>query len=380
MNSRGPMRVTMRATMRAKNKFDSTSLLSLAVGALGVVGSIIAWLISSQSFFQAWLFAWFYWFSIAIGCLGFFMIYRLSGGEWGKSLERIMLSGGRTIEVLALLFLPIFAGLKELYQWTSEAWMKSDPKLIHKHAYLNIPFWCVRTAFYLFGLYALSWILTRLREEPVRRMSAGGFIFVFLVVTFASIDWIMSLEALWYSTIYGMMILAGQGICGLAFPLLVMYFLQKYTDWNPPLTDKVLKDQGSLQLTTCILWTYTAFAQWLVIWIGNTSETVTWYISRAGEHWSALAWVVVVGQFAIPFQLLLFQRFKTKAKNLAGLGLFLLLAHWLDLYWVVIPAFHPDSFTINWMVVPTTAAIGGIWLWYFLRQLRTLKKEVLERG
>jgi hypothetical protein len=183
----------------------------------------------------------------------------------------------------------------------------------------------------------------------------------------------MSLEPIWYSTIYGLIILTGQGMASFAFGTLLLYWIRSNVPgWFPQLSSKALKDIGNIQLTACIVWAYVSFVQWLILWIGNIPETVTWYVSRASHGWDVVAWVVFFGQFLVPLQLLVWQAFKEKPRNIAALGALLLGVHLVEIYWLVVPALHPSQLYFNWMLLITFPAIGGLWLAWFFRQLREL--------
>lgn len=348
--------------------------ICLGIGIAGALASIGCGFASPHHFYEAWLIGWFYWLSIALGCLSFFMIYRLTGGAWGEGIERILISAGRTIELLLLLFLPLLGSFHALYPWAHSELAAADERLAHNHPYLNIGWWIGRAAIYFALWILLSWWPMRLGKEGTRRVSALGLIVIVISVSFASVDWIMSLEPLWYSTVYGLIIVTGQGIAAYSFALVCLHFLaRRHPAWNPPLTEKVLKDHGSLLLTASILWTYVSFVQWLIIWIGNIPETVTWYVTRATDVWAGLAWLVFIGQFLIPFQLLLWQSFKQRTANLAGLGVFILVVHFLELYWLIVPGTDATTPGFNWMTIPACLAVGGLWLALFLRNLGALE-------
>ncbi len=358
---------------RGKNKVHRMRTVCAMVGVLGIAVSFALYFIDHRMFFEAWLMSWFYWFSLAVGCLGFYQIYRLTGGEWGDPLERIFLAGGTTFNPLLILFLPLLGGFRDLYLWAQPALVAADTKLQHKHAYLNVGFWEARAAFYFVCWIVLSHLFLRSSKENTLRLSSVGIILLFLSVSFASVDWLMSLEPIWYSTIYGLIILTGQGMASFAFGTLLLYWIRSNVPgWFPQLSSKALKDIGNIQLTACIVWAYVSFVQWLILWIGNIPETVTWYVSRASHGWDVVAWVVFFGQFLVPLQLLVWQAFKEKPRNIAALGALLLGVHLVEIYWLVVPALHPSQLYFNWMLLITFPAIGGLWLAWFFRQLREL--------
>jgi hypothetical protein len=193
-----------------------------------------------------------------------------------------------------------------------------------------------------------------------------------LTVTFASIDWVMSLEPLWYSTIYGAIFLVGQGLSTLAFSIVVL----RLTSQHPPLAGTVtpthFHDLGNLMFAFLMLWAYVSFSQLLIIWSGNLPEETAWYAKRLSDGWGWIAVSLVVLHFALPFLLLLSRRIKRAAQALWLVAIAVLAMRLVDLFWVVTPAFYRQGFHVHWLDFAVPLGIGGVWLSIFVREFKSV--------
>ena len=351
------------------------ALVAAAVGAVGcIVGALLDW----PQLLRAYLVGWLFWLGIALGCLALSMINHLSRGAWGVVVRRVMEAAARTLPLLAVLALPILLGLDHLYEWLHPH--AGDAVLEHKAPYLNLPFFLVRFALYFALWYGLALVLSRLswRQDETgdpglaRRMqliAAPGLAAYCLAATFASIDWLMSLQPHWYSTIYGVYFMGGQALSGLAFVITAGYLLARRPPMDRVLAPRHFHDWGKLFLAFVMLWAYFSFSQFLIIWSGNLPEETTWYVTRLEHGWGWIALALVLFHFALPFVLLLSRDLKRHARLLAGVAGSMLVMRFVDLYWQVEPAFHEGAFSFSWMYLVTPVAIGGLWLWWFLREL-----------
>ncbi|MGN6698743.1 MAG: hypothetical protein ACTHMR_11335, partial [Thermomicrobiales bacterium] len=208
---------------------------------------------------------------------------------------------------------------------------------------------------------------------PTRRLrtfSAPGLILYVLTISFAAVDWEMSLEPDWFSTVYGMLIVASQVLSALAFAVLALLLLAQYSPLRELMTDERYNDLGSLLLTFVMGWAYLAFSQFLVIWTGNLPDENSWYLHRSANGWK---WIVILDglvHFALPFALLLFRQVRHKAKPLAIVAIILLAVHLLDQFWLVTPAFHPTGFHLHWLDIAAPIGVGGVWLAAFAWRLK----------
>ena len=355
---------------------------ALGVGAAGLALGVLGALLDRAAFFQAYLVGYLFWVGIAVGCLGLLMLHHLVGGRWGYAIQRLLEAGVRTLPVMALLFLPMLLGLPDLYVWARPDAVAGDPLLQHKQAYLNGPGFFGRTAAYFVVWIAIGTILTMLsgRQDQgvgtanlTRRLqvwSGPGLVLYGLAVTFAAVDWAMSLEPHWYSSVYGVVFLVGQGLLALAFVTRVAIWLAA----RPPMRDVLgtgqAHDLGNLLLAFVMLWAYIAFSQYLIIWSANLPEEIHWYLHRLHGGWGAVAILLVTFHFVVPFLLLLSRNAKRRTAILGGVAAGILVMRFLDLFWLVAPALHPAGLRVHWLDLVVPIGLGGLWLATFLACLR----------
>ncbi len=323
---------------------------------------------------SAYLAAWLFWTGISLGSLGLLMLHHVVGGRWGFALQRRMEAASAGILLMALLALPLAFGLDELYPWTSSG--SHGPGAGNKALYLNVPFFLIRSLGY-FTLWVLAYFFLRRsslemdrgRLVPIARLQlfcALGLVLWTLTVSFASIDWAMSLEPHWYSTIYGLEMLTGHALAALAFLTLSSAFGARAMpggSWD------LWQDLGNLLLAFLMLWAYMAFSQYLIIWAGNLPEEIAWYLRRLDGAWRLAPAILFVLHFLIPFMLLLQRSIKRRARSLAAIALLILLGRWGYLCWQILPAFEParaGTAAGN----PLCLAMGALWLLSFRYCLR----------
>src|SRR5215510_14012360 len=268
----------------------------LMAGAAGAVVSVIGYFVNPAQFFQSYLMAYMFVLGMTLGSLALAMVHQLSGGAWGVVIRRQMGAASRVLPVLTVLFLPIVVGMPYLYEWTHADIVNADPVLRGKHLYLNTPFFLIRAAIYFAAWNAVTYVLNKWGLEQdqtgdpryARRMqmlSGAGLVIYGLCITFASFDWLMSLEPHWFSTIYGVLIMGGQGLSSLAFLITSLVWLSR----RPPLRDIVMPshfhDLANLMLAFVMLWAYFSYSQYLIIWAGNLPEEILWYTRRIHSSW-----------------------------------------------------------------------------------------------
>ncbi|HEY5573713.1 MAG TPA: hypothetical protein VIK64_11910 [Anaerolineales bacterium] len=353
---------------------------SLTAGIIGLVVLVLgAFLSGLDQFFQSYLYAYLYWLGITLGSLALALLYGMVGGNWGMVIRQISEAASKTLWLVALLFVPVVFGLRYLYPWARPDLVAADPLLQHKSMYLNIPFTVGRAILY-FGVWAfLIWSHVRRSSAPpaddpeerrrIQRFSAIGLILYFLTMTFASIDWVMSLQPDWLSSVYGMLIIAGQALSAFAFAIALLPFLVKQEQLAAVITPRHYRDLGALLLTTVMLWAYLGFSQYLIIWYGDLPREVTWYISRTTGGWEWIGLVVILLQFFLPFSILISLRAKQNPRVLAAIASLIIVIRLGDWFWEVAPAFHSQVLRIHWLDIVTPIAIGGLWLAAFFRHL-----------
>jgi hypothetical protein len=354
---------------------------ALIVGALALAACLFGAIQSPAQFFQSYLLGFLFWFGIAIGCLGLVMLHHLVAGGWGFVIQRLLEAGSRTLPLMLLLFVPLYLGMQELYLWARPEAVSGDELLQHKSVYLNAPFFGLRALGYfavwmIFAFFLNKWSATQDRTaDPsltrrIERISGPGLVALVLTISFAAIDWVMSLDPHWFSTIFGVLFVVGQGLSTLAFAIIVVNVLAKHKPLSEVISARQFHDLGTLMFAFVMLWAYVAFSQFLIIWSGNLPEEIPWYLHRLHGGWQVLAIALLVFHFALPFVLLLSRRTKRKAEILAKVAIAMIAARFVDLFWIVVPNFHSHAFSIHWMDLLAPIGMGGIWIAVFVWQLQ----------
>jgi hypothetical protein len=326
---------------------------------------------------------------LSAGSLAWLMLQYLTGGAWGVVIRRPCEAAARTLPLVALMFVPILIGVPNLYQWSHSNVVAADEVIRHKQVYLNTPFFIVRAAMYLGGWLFLSWWFNRWSTREDREggmtahrkmafMAGPGLIFWGFAVTFMSIDWVLSLDPHWFSTMFGLLFMAGQGLSSMAFLIALLVLLSYRRPLSGVLTTRHMHDLGKLLLMMVMVWAYFSFSQFLIIWSGNLPTEIPWYLERLRGGWQYVGLLLVVGHFALPFALLLSRDLKRNFRFLAGIALFVLFMRLVDLYWVVAPDFLKGSFGVSWMDFAAPLGLIGLWLAYFLMQLE--KRPLMPLG
>jgi hypothetical protein len=361
---------------------DRVRQRSLGIGVIALLVCIIGAFFWPDQFFRAYLFSYMFYIGLTLGCMALAMLQYLSGGAWGLVIRRITEAVTRTIPLLAILFLPVLAGMKSLYLWSHADVVQADPVLQHKHLYLNVPFFIGRAIFYFAGWFIFGYFLNKWSHEqdvsgrdPLGRrlqlLSGPGLGFYGLSVSFAAVDWVMSLEPHWFSTIYGFLFIAGQGLSACAFCIAVLVILSRD---GGPLSGVIgpshLHDIGKLLLTFTMLWAYCSYSQFLIIWAGNLSDEIPWYMERLKGGWQWIGILLVLFHFAFPFALLLSRSLKRTGRTILQIAALMLVMRFVDLFWQVTPGLTKTGFKVSWMDFVAPLGIGGLWLAFFLFQLK----------
>ncbi|MGE3436738.1 MAG: hypothetical protein AB7O81_13985, partial [Blastocatellales bacterium] len=240
---------------------------ALLAGAIGIAACVIGAIFRPAQFLNSWLLSFMFWIGIALGCLALVMLQYLSGGAWGLVIRRVLESGTRTLPLMALLFLPILVGIRALYVWARPAEVAASELLQEKQFYLNVPFFIVRAVIYFAAWIALAWFLNkwsrrqdvtadRRLERRLQLLSAGGLVLYGLTITFAAVDWVMSLQPEWYSTIFGILVIGGQALSAMAFAVAVTVLLAQYEPMSRVIQPRHLHDLGTLLFAFVMLWAY----------------------------------------------------------------------------------------------------------------------------
>ena len=375
---------------------------SLVVGVIFSVIAVAGAFAQPTVFFRGYLLSFMAWLGVALGSMAVLMLRHMTGGGWGMVIRRIMGAAMRTLPFMALLFVPILFGLPRLYVWARPLESITD-KHLREHlqeitkSYLTVNGFILRAIVYFAIWNALSFLLTKWSREQDRpggrdnsarfkAVSGPGLILYGLTISFAAIDWVMSLDPSWISTIYGLLVLAGQVLSAICFAVVVERILVRYRPMSEMLKPDYVHDHGKLMLTFVMVWAYFEFSQWLIIWAGNLPEEITWYMRRLNGGWGYIGLFLVVFHFAVPFVLLLSRPFKRDVTRLVWLAIWLMLMRYLDIFWNIEPNFS-NTLTVTWADVVVPIAMGGLWLAYFFRNLGSMPllpaydldaKEILE--
>ncbi len=370
----------IRQSEALKPLFDTTRKKALVIGVVAAAFSIWGLYLEHDQFFRSYLLAFIYWVSLTLGSLLLLMVHHLVGGRWGFATRRLMEGGTRTMLLMFVLGIPVLLGIHELYEWSHEDVVASDEILQKKAVFLNPTFFVIRYVIYFLIWGAMAVRLNRWTAEqdsttdtsPTRRMqvlSGPGVCVFVLVATFASIDWIMSLEPHWFSTIYAAIYIIGQMLLTWAFMTIVSVQLSRYQPLSALLTNERLRDLGTFMLAFVMLWAYTSLSQLLIIWSGNLPEEITWYYTRLKGGWQHVGYLLVFFHFGLPFVLLVSSRLKARIPILVSIAGGLMVMRLVDLFWITAPAFGQAGLTIHWLDVTLPIAMGGLWVFVFYGQL-----------
>jgi hypothetical protein len=346
---------------------------ALIVGVIGLALCVAGGFFDPTQVFRSYLMAYAFWLDFALGCLALSLIQFMTGGAWGLAIRRIVEAGARTMPLMALLFIPICFGLPRIYVWAQPEVVAQDPLLQHKSLYLNSAGYIIRAVVYFVAWCGLAYYLGHWSAEQDRsgdprllgklqRLSIGGGVLLGLTASFAAIDWLMSLEPDWYSTVYGAIVAWGTVLTSMCFAIVVLILLAGRPPLARLISPRLLNELGSLLLAFLILWSYMAYFQYLLIFAGNLNEEIPWFLRRTTGEWLPIALIVVFGTFAIPFFLLLFRDLKRNPRTLAAIAAILLITRPIDMFWLVKPAFVTEGWLLHWLDVAAAVGLGGIWL------------------
>lgn len=368
---------THAAVEPAPDVVDGRPLSRLAVvaGVAGVLGlaASVGLAGGTARFAFSWLVAYLYFLSIALGCLFFVLCLFVTRAGWGVALRRVVENVMATLPVFAPLFVPIWLGRHQLYLWTDPAEVAKNPILQGKSPYLNENFFAARALFYFVSWTLIAWYFSSRSQRQdetgeewisrrLRAVAAPSLVVFSLTLTFAAIDWVMSLEAEWYSTMYGVYYFSGSTLAAFAFLVLVVAALHSRGLLREVVTVEHLHDVGKLLFAFTVFWTYIAFSQYFLIWYGNMPEETIYFMRRQHGSWQSIGRALVVGHFAIPFFFLMPRAIKRNPALLAAAALWLLAMHYLDVYWCVMPIAHPDGPSFTAVDAAAMVAVGGFFL------------------
>ena len=369
---------------------------ALAVGAIALVAAIVFGMAHPSTFFRGYLVGFLFCVGLAVGSLAVLMIQYLTGGVWGIVIRRQLEAAVKTLPLVALMVVPILVALPVLYTWARPDVVSHDALLQHKAAYLNVPFTIVRTVIYFAVWIGAALLLTRTAREfersgspelslRLRQVSGFGLLFLALTITFSAVDWGMSLDPHWYSTMYGMAFMVEHMLSAFAFSIVILVMLSTSRPLSEILLPSHLRDLGNLLLAFVMLWAYLNFSQFLLIWYANLREEVTFYIPRMEGFWGGVSVALIVFHFFLPFTMLLMRAIKDRPGTLRLVAFLILVMHLVSLLWLVIPSVqwseahvsghgggHGEAHAaISWLDIVTPLGLIAIWFAFFVNRLST---------
>ncbi len=365
-------------------KLGRLQMTGLVLGAIGIIVAIImAFVSGGQGFFQSYLYAFLFWTGLALGCLILLFVQHMAGGSWGAMIRRPLEAGAMVLPVMALLFIPILFGMGNLYS----DWLHPHSELVEaKIAYLNRPFFIIRSVIYfaiwIFG--AWYFFSASSKQDKVDSHEGGriGFslkrtatfwiVIYILTMTFAGVDWAMSLKPEFFSGMYSVILMIGQAISAMCLMIFVMVYLANNDkEIDALLTSKRLQDLGNFLMAFTLFWAYTSFSQIIIIWSNNIVETNPYYLLRFSAAWQVVGYFLLIFGFFAPFVILFSRWVKRKRRALVMVAIWAVLVRMVDLFYIVIPNFSREGFPLALSDVALLVGIGGIWIAAFAYWLKS---------
>jgi len=373
----------MNSSDTARPLLDRLQRNGLICGVIGIIVIAVLALRDTQQFFRSYLFAFEFWLAIPLGSVAILMLHHLTGGWWGLPIRRTLEAGSRTIRVMAVLFIPVLLGISKLYIWANADVVQADKVLQDKQWWLNTHVFIARCVIYFAIWFLLSGLLSKWSREQDQTgnpeladrmvtLSAPGLVLWAFSVSGAAIDWVMSLEPHWYSTIYGLLFVVISALTAFSFTLFTLRMLSDY----PPIKDSVapsrFNDLGNILLAFVMLWAYLSFSQLIIIWGGNLKEEIPWYQQRAFGGWAPVGVALIALHFFVPWLLLLQRGVKRRLRTLSLVAGWIVALTLVDMYWIVVPSWDKVSPHVHLTDIFAVIGIGGLWVAAFARQLKKL--------
>lgn len=372
-----------QATIPPGHAWNRIPGIAAGIAVVGAIGCALLGSASPKQFLFSWLVSFLFFLSLALGGLFFVLIQYASQGGWGVVLRRIGETIFSTIPVMAVLFVPLAFGLRDLYSWAVPGAAEHDALLQWKAPFLNVPFFLLRAVLYfvVWSVIALMYYRASRGQDVtgdpgvsarLRRLAGPAIIVLGLTQTFASIDWIMSLTPHWYSTIFGVYFFAGSFVGFIALLSVVTVAMRSAGLLDTLISAEHLHDVGKFLFAFTAFWAYIAFSQFLLMWYANLPEETIWYKARLEGSWQTVSLLLMAGHFGAPFLYLMGRDVKRKGWTLALGGAWVLLMHYVDIYWQVMPTLHPEGIRPSVLDVAALLTIGGCFVvaavWLLRRQ------------
>jgi hypothetical protein len=357
------------------------ALVMLLAGLAGLGMSALGLFRNPTQFFFSYLFAVLFWMGLSLGCFAIVMIHQVTGGRWGYPTRRFLESGFMGLPLMLALFIPIFVGLAHLYPWARPGEVMAEKALQHRHQYQNQWGYIGRQVIFLLVWIGLAVRLRKLSleqdrtqdAEPTRKaraLSGPGLVIYGLLGTFAVVDWLMSLETHWYSSLFAVIVLSGQILTAFAFSVVMLTLFRKQAPFAEVVSKVHYHHLGNLLLTFVLFWTYVSFGQLLIMYSGDLPHEIDWYRHRIAGNWQLVVVAIAAFHFFVPFFLLLFRAIKKHTAALTALAAMLFAMHMVQTYWLIMPALHQRGVSLSWLDFTAQIGVGGLWLSLFLHRLK----------
>lgn len=356
---------------------------ALAVGVIALVGAAVLGFGNATGFFQSYLMAFLFCIGLSLGAFILMVVQNMAGGSWGALISRPLEAATALLPLMAILFIPLIFGMDKLFIWTNADYLASHAIVANKTAYLNVPFFIVRAVIY-FALWTLAALLYRRLSAKqdengqdggklgyrMKSMSGLWLVVYVMTMTFAGIDWAMSVTPTWFSGIYSVILMISQAITAMAFIILVLISLAgRNASIDALLTPKRLQDLGNFLMAFTMFWAYTQVSQLMIIWSNNIVETADWYVLRLGPEWVGLSAFLLFFGFFAPFMILFSRWVKRKRRTLAIVAVWAIVVQILNIIWFLVPAFGRTGAQVTLTDVLMFVGMFLVWLAAYARML-----------
>jgi hypothetical protein len=390
--------------------WNNLERLAFIVAGAGLLATAVGAAFGVEQVCRSYLSPYLFWLGVALGCLVIVMLHNVTGGVWGLPVRPLLESATHTLPMLALLFVPVVVGAHYVYPWAQGGSNAADDFDLARRWYFSIPIFALRAGLYFAIWCGVQYLLIRRSTKHAassgaeidsdgsrapdnslandgwqRRLSAIGLVLYGLTLTLAAVDWIMSLDPDWYSTIFGMQTAASQVLSSIAFVIGALIVLPE-SEWKSvpagnagkhshfeqlpgSAVGDVLNDLGNLMWAFAMIWGYLAFSQFLIIWSGNLPEEIPWYLRRSTGGWQWFV-AVLIASYAVLFLSLVSRLTKRNRARLAAVAVGIFCMTFATQFWTVLPAFHPGRLYVHWLDLTESAGLSGLWLGAFARQMK----------
>ena len=352
-----------------------------SIGIVGLIASGVGYFLNSEQFFYSYLTSFTFFTSFALAALILVMIHHVTKSSWGTVIRRIPESLFSNIAVWSIFMIPVILGMSSLYSWTNTEYVANDPIMLGKVPYLNEPFFVIRQFIY-FGIWGfLGYKLHKTSIEMdetndwglvhiFRKLSAPGILIFAITIAFASFDWLMSLDAHWFSTMFGVYFFAMSFQALLPAIILIVFWLQRNGMLKNTIGKAHIYDLGAWLFGFTVFYAYIAFSQFLLIYYANIPEATIWYYHRLEGSWAIISYSLIIGRFVIPFLLLLNREPKHNQKVLGFVSVLIIAMHLIELHWIIMPVLNHGDIAISWLDFATLIGLGGIFIGLFFRKFK----------